>query len=119
MSQWSGVFGSTTLWVHTTRLVGWEIEKESDMVKQKHGGVARAWRDMYRSAEETGEGRALACATRLRRPQTSQHASWAMAKTVGQARSAIAVSKRTDRVREWYSQSSTPQTKAAKGSAEK
>jgi hypothetical protein len=31
----------------TMRLVGWEIEKESDMVKQKYGRVARQQRDMY------------------------------------------------------------------------
>jgi len=34
------------LWVHTIRLVRWEIEKESDMVKQKHGKVARQQREI-------------------------------------------------------------------------
>ena len=45
---------------HTIRLVRWGIEKVSDMVKQKCGGVARQYdeRDMYRSAEDTEEGRA-------------------------------------------------------------
>jgi hypothetical protein len=35
------------LWIHTIRLVRWEIEKESDMVKQRHGKVARQQGDMY------------------------------------------------------------------------
>jgi hypothetical protein len=39
------------LWVHTIRLVGWEIEKESDTVKQKHGGVAQICIDQQKRPE--------------------------------------------------------------------